>query len=138
MMKKFASTGLALGLLLGGGTASFAQDDSTTVDLSTKLNAAIENNETVTSAEFAAWAEANHWEMSDLQAWAKAKGMTESEIQAWAEENGWSEEDSSSLDLNLDASLNLDNILDRNDNDHWEEDENDDEGILDDILGDLL
>ncbi|MFC0238235.1 hypothetical protein [Fictibacillus phosphorivorans] len=138
MMKKFASTGLALGLLLGGGTASFAHDDNTTVDLSAKLNAAIENNETVTSAEFVAWAEANHWEMSDLQAWAEAKGMTESEIQAWAEENGWSEEDSASLDLNLDASLDLDNILDRNDNDHWEDDENDDEGILDDILGDLL
>jgi hypothetical protein len=138
MMKKFASTGLAFGLLLGGGTAAFAHDDSTTVDLSTKLNAAIENNETVTSAEFAAWAEANHWEMSDLQAWANAEGMTETEIQDWAEENGWSDEDRASLDLNLDANLDLDNILDGNDHDQWEEDEHDDEGILDDILGDLL
>lgn len=32
-------------------TAAIAQDDTTTVDLSTKLDAAIENNETVTSGD---------------------------------------------------------------------------------------
>ncbi len=44
-------------------------------------------------------------------------------------------EDSAHLDLNLDSSLDRGNILDGNDHDQWEEEGNDDEGILDNILG---
>jgi hypothetical protein len=137
MMKKFASTGLALGLALGGGTAAFAHDDNTSVDLSTKLNAAIENGDHVSKSEFEAWAKSNDWEMSDLQVWAKSQNMSEDDMQQWAQDNGWSDEDSYRLDLDLNANLNLDNILD-DDNDNWDNHEDDDDGILDGILGDIL
>ena len=143
MMKKLATTGLALGLALGGSTAAFAHDNNTSVDLSTKLNAEIENGDNVSKAEFMAWAKSNDWEEADLKAWAKAESMSEDEMQQWAMDNGWSKEDSSRLDLHLNANLELDNILDGDydnwdDNDNWHHHDDDDEGILDGILGDIL
>jgi hypothetical protein len=143
MMKKLATTGLAVGLALGGSTAAFAHDNNTSVDLSTKLGTAIENGDNVSKAEFEGWAKSNDWEEADLQAWAKSESMSEDELQQWAVDNGWSKEDSSRLDLNLNANLELDNILDDDnnnwdDNDNWNHQGDDDEGILDGILRDIL
>ncbi|QAS54842.1 hypothetical protein [Halobacillus litoralis] len=138
MLKTLAATGMAISIGMAGvGSVSAAEDASATVDLHTKVETAIDEGETVTKANLQAWAETNDWEMDDLQAFAKANGMTEVELQDWAEENGWSVEDSAKLDLDLDANVNLDNLLEE---DEGEEDnhEDEDEGILDGILGGIL
>jgi hypothetical protein len=132
MFKTIATTGLAVSLAFGaaGGIAS-ADERSANLDLTTALNAQIESEETVSKAEFMTMAKANSWTMEDLEEFAEVNGMTETELQAWFESNGWSERDSASLDLDLGADLELSSILEEND-------EDDDDGLLDDLLGDLL
>jgi hypothetical protein len=138
MFQTLAATGLALSLgfsgMTGIGAASAAEDTSANVDLQTKVEAAIEDGETITKSNLQAWAETNDWEMEDLQVWAEANAMSEGDLQDWAEDNGWSEEDSAKLDLDLSADVNLDNVLDDNDGNSQDEDE----GIFDDLLGDIL
>ncbi|UOQ44952.1 hypothetical protein MUN89_03095 [Halobacillus salinarum] len=135
MMKTVAATGLALSLGFASlGSVSAHEDNSTSIDLQTKVEAAIDDGETVTKSKLEAWAEANNWEMEDLQAWAKAEGMTETDLQHWAEDNGWSEEESAKLDLNVDADIDLDNLLESDDDEYGD----DDDGLIGGILGDIL
>lgn len=142
MFKTVAATGLALSLgfagLIGVGTASAEKDTGASVDLQTKIEAAVEDGDIVTKTDLQSWADTYNWDMEDLQVWAQANAMTETEVQNWAEENGWSEEDSAKLDLDISGSIQLDNILDDNDEDYGDEEYDEDDGLLGGLLGGLF
>lgn len=141
MLKKVMTTGLAIGLSFGAaGTGAFASDGGeTNIDLSSKLNTELNDGELMSSQEFELVADQNDWSERDLQIWAESQSMTEIELQDWAEHSGWSEEDSSRLDLDLDASIQLDDLLDNsNDNNGHSDGYEEEDNLLDDLLGGLL
>jgi hypothetical protein len=137
MLKKITSTGLAIGLAFGAGGAAFAssgEDVNANADLTSTLNAQLEDGELMSSQEFEAMAEQHNWHAEDLQMWAESQGMTEAEMQEWAEHSGWSEEDRAQLNLDVNANIELDNLLDSSDDEYDEEED----GVLGDLLNDLL
>lgn len=141
MLKKVMTTGLAIGVAFGAaGTGAFAFDGGeTNVDLSSKLNAELNDGSLMSSQNFELAAEQNGWNGEDLQVWAESQGMTEVELQDWARQSGWSEEDSSRLDLNLNANIQLDDLLnDSSEGDYQDNHNEEDDNLLDDLLGDLL
>jgi hypothetical protein len=134
MLKKMTSTGLAIGLAFGAGGAAFASSgEEVSTDLTTTLNAQLEDGELMSSQELEVMADKHDWHAEDLQMWAESQGMTEAEIQEWAEQSGWSEEDSTQLNLDVNADVELDNLVDSSDEENEEED-----GVLGDLLNDLL
>ncbi|OMP67846.1 hypothetical protein [Domibacillus epiphyticus] len=143
MMKKLASSGLALGLAFGAGSAALANGaEESQVDLSTKLNTELHDGYLSSNQELQAMAESNNWTVKDLQVWADANGLTEADLQNLAEKSGWSEEEISSLNLDVNASIGLGDLLDGSDNlldsiNH--EDNNLTDNLLDeDLLGGIL
>ncbi|MCA0972494.1 hypothetical protein LCM20_18005 [Halobacillus litoralis] len=137
MKKTIVATGMAVSLAFAGlGSVSAEEDTSVDLGVDTSIEAAIEDEGIMTSTEFQSLAEANGWEVEDLQLFAEAHNMTEVELQDWAEENGWDEEARASLDLDLQAGLNLDNLLEEDDDE--DEDEDDNDGLLGGLLGGIL
>jgi hypothetical protein len=137
MMKKLASSSLALGLAFGAGTAALADTtEMTQVDLSTKLNTELQDGQLSSNQELQALAESNNWTAEDLQIWADANGVAETDLQEWAEESGWSEEESNSLNLDVVPNIELDDLLDGSNSD--EDDDHDDSLLGDDLLGGIL
>jgi hypothetical protein len=135
MLKKITSTGLAIGLAFGAGGAAFASGgEEINADLTTTLNAQLEDGELMSNKEFEAMAAQHDWHAEDLQIWAESQGMTEAEMQEWAEHSGWSEEDRAQLNLDVNADIELDNLLDSS-NDGYDEEE---DGLFGDLLNDLL
>jgi hypothetical protein len=135
MLKQITTAGLSLGLMLGAGGAAFASSgQEASADLTTALNAQLEDGDLMSSQEFDVMAEQHDWHAEDLQMWAESQGMTEAEMQEWAEHSGWSEEDSSQLNLDVNAETELDELLDSSE---YEHDEEEDE-VLEDLLNDLL
>lgn len=133
MKKTIAATGMAVSLaFVGMGSVSAEEDTSVDVGLDTSIEAAVEDEGIMTHTEFQTLAEANGWEVEDLQLFAEANNMTEVELQEWADENGWSSEEQSELDLDLDADLSLDNLLED------EEEDEDEDGLLGGLLGGIL
>jgi hypothetical protein len=136
MLKKITSTGLALGLAFGAGSAAFASGgQEASADLTNTLNAQLEDGDLMSSQEFEVMAEQHDWHAEDLQMWAESQGMTEAEMHEWAEQSGWSEEDRAQLNLDVNADVELDNLLDSSEGYN---DEEEDDGVLGDLLNDLL
>lgn len=127
MLKQIVSTGLALGVVLGGSAAFTADTEAgsqtsqtsqtstqTNVDLATQLNADLSSGTLTSSQEFETLAEQNNWTAHDLDAWAEANNMTEAELQEWAGNSGWSQQDRAQLDLDANANIQLSTLLNSN------------------------
>ncbi|PPA69749.1 hypothetical protein [Jeotgalibacillus proteolyticus] len=142
MLKKMVGTGLAIGLAFGAtgaGAASTSDSEGLDVDLSSKLNAELSSGELMSSQDFKLLAEENDWNVEDLQIWAEANSMTEVELQEWAKHSGWSDRDSTRLDLDLNGSIELDNLLGSNNNDHHHDnDKRSNNGLLGGLLNGLF